>query len=144
MKPQNNANHTRFDPMYHFIFILLVFIVLACAIINLIQVFNQAGNPLNAIILLLISILFTVVVGIIRAYPLKAQDRAIVAEEGLRHLVLTGKRLDITLTRSQIIALRFASDAEFPALCVKAVSEKLSNDSIKKAIVSWRADHFRI
>lgn len=144
MKQQNYKNHKRFDPKYHFVFTLLVFAVLICAIINLIQVINQDANPLSAIVLLLISVLFMFVVSIIRTYPLKAQDRAIVAEEGLRYLIITGKRLDTSLTRSQILALRFASDEEFPALCKKAVSENLSNDAIKKAIVSWRADHFRI
>jgi hypothetical protein len=144
MKQQSYDNHKRLDPKYHFLFILFVLAVLICAIINLIQVINQDVNPLSAIILLLISILFMIVVSIIRAYPLKAQDRAIIAEEGLRHLAITGKRLDTSLTRSQIFALRFASDAQFPALCEKAAFEKLSNDAIKKAIVSWRADHFRI
>jgi hypothetical protein len=141
---QNYANHKRLDPRYHFIFILLVLVVLVCSIINLVQVLNQGVNPLNAIVLLLISVLFTIVISIIRSYPLKAQDRVIVAEEGLRHFILTGKKLNTSLTRSQIFALRFAGDAEFPALCEKAASENLTNDAIKKAIVSWRADHFRI
>jgi hypothetical protein len=99
---------------------------------------------MSAIVLLLISVLFTIIIMIIRSYPLKAQDRAILAEEGLRHFILTGKRLDTSLTRSQIFALRFANDAEFPALCKRTASEMLSNDEIKKAIVSWRGDHFRI
>jgi hypothetical protein len=144
MEKQNYANHKRLDPKYHFIFIALVLVVLVCAIINLVQVINQGVNPLSAIMLLIISIMFTIIVAIIRSYPIKAQDRAILAEEGLRHYILTGKRLDTSLTRSQIIALRFAGDAEFAALCKKAAAEKLSADAIKKAIVSWRVDHFRI
>ncbi|MEX2461876.1 MAG: DUF6526 family protein [Paenibacillaceae bacterium] len=144
MKQQNYDNHKRMDPKFHFVFTLLVLVVLICAIINLIQVMNQNVNPLSAIVLLLISVLFTLVVLMIRTYPLKAQDRAIMAEEGLRHLAITGKRLDTSLTRSQIIALRFAGDAEFPALCKKAAAEKWTSEVIKKAIVSWRADPFRI
>ena len=107
MIEQNYANHKRLDPRYHFIFILLVLVVLVCSIINLVQVLNQGVNPLNAIVLLLISVLFTIVISIIRSYPLKAQDRVIVAEEGLRHFILTGKKLNTSLTRSQIFALRF-------------------------------------
>jgi hypothetical protein len=144
MEQQNYANHKRYEPKYHFILMALVLIVLVCAIINLVQAFSKDVNPLSAIILLLFSIMFTVLVGIIRPYPLKAQDRAILAEEGLRHFILIGQRLNPNLTRSQIFALRFASDAELPVLSERAVTEKLSNDAIKKAIVSWRADHFRI
>jgi hypothetical protein len=144
MEQQNYANHKRYDSKYHFIMIALVLIVLVCTIINLVQAFSKNVNPLSAIVLLLISIMFTLLLGIIRPYPLKAQDRAILAEEGLRYFILTGQRLDPNLTRSQIFALRFASDAELPALSERAVSEKLTNDAIKKAIVSWRADHFRI
>jgi hypothetical protein len=144
MEQQNYANHKRYDPRYHFILLALILIVMVCAIINLVQIINQGVNPLSAIMLLIISIIFTIIVAIIRPYPLKAQDRAILAEEGLRHYILTGKKLDTSLTRSQIIALRFASDAEYAALCKKAAAEKLSSDEIKKALVSWRADHFRI
>ncbi|QGQ97476.1 hypothetical protein EHS13_22605 [Paenibacillus psychroresistens] len=144
MKEQNYANHKRYDSNYHFIFLALILIVLVCAIINLVQVIQKEVNPLSAVILLLFSILFTLLTGIIRPYPLKAQDRAILAEEGLRHFILTGQRLNMNLTRSQVFALRFASDAELPTLAERAVNEKLSNDAIKKAIVSWRADCFRI
>ena len=77
-------------------------------------------------------------------FPLKAQDRAIRAEENLRHYVLTGKLLDPKLTVRQIIGLRFASDREFVALAQKAAAESLSEDAIKKAIRNWRADTYRV
>jgi hypothetical protein len=144
MMKQNYANHKRLDPRYHFVYLLLSLIVIVGAVIHLVQTLQQNVNPLSAVLLFLVSVLFAIIMSIIRSYPLKAQDRAIHAEEGLRHFILTGKRIDPRLTRSQIIALRFASDAEFPALCEKAAAEKLSNDAIKKAIVSWREDHFRI
>jgi hypothetical protein len=75
---------------------------------------------------------------------LKAQDRAIRAEESLRHFVLTGKPLDSRLRTGQIVALRFASDAEFPALAQKAAEEGLSSKEIKQSIQNWRADHYRV
>ena len=78
-----------------------------------------------------------------RGFALKAQDRAIRAEESLRYFVLTGKPLPGVLRMSQIIAIRFASDEELAALVQKAIDEKLSNKAIKQAIQNWRADHHR-
>jgi hypothetical protein len=79
-----------------------------------------------------------------RVFPLKAQDRAIRAEENLRHYVLTGKLLDPSLTVGQIVALRFASDAEFAALAQKAAREGLVANDIKRAVQNWRADTYRV
>jgi hypothetical protein len=80
----------------------------------------------------------------VRTYSLKVQDRAIRAEERLRHFVLTGKPLDSRLRLGQIIALRFASDNEFPALAQKAAEESLTSKQIKKLIQNWRADYYRV
>ncbi len=79
-----------------------------------------------------------------RIFALKAQDRAIRAEENLRHFALTGKLLDPRLTIRQVIGLRFASDAEFVELAARAVQENLSEDAIKRAVKSWRADTYRV
>lgn len=80
----------------------------------------------------------------IRSFPIKAQDRAIRAEENLRHYVLTGKLLDSRLRIGQIIALRFASEEELPELAQRAASENLKADDIKKEIRNWRMDHHRV
>ena len=79
-----------------------------------------------------------------RRFALVAQDRAIRAEENFRHFILTGKPFDSRLRMSQIIALRFAPDDEFPELAKKAVEEKLSSREIKAAIKKWKADHHRV
>jgi hypothetical protein len=79
-----------------------------------------------------------------RRFALKAQDRAIRAEENIRHFILTGKPLDTGLRLRQIIALRFASDEEMPALAQRAITEKLSSKQIKQAIKNWRADYHRV
>ena len=79
-----------------------------------------------------------------RIFPWKAQDRAIRAEENLRHYVLTGKLLDSRVTTRQVVGLRFASDEEFVALAQKAAEENLSEDQIKKAVKNWRADNYRV
>jgi hypothetical protein len=77
-------------------------------------------------------------------YSLKVQDRVIRTEENFRHFVLTGKPLDPQLRIGQIVALRFASDAEFPELAKRASAEKLRSSEIKKAIQQWRPDTYRV
>jgi hypothetical protein len=83
----------------------------------------------------------------IRTYPLKVQDRVIRLEERLRLATLldAAQRPRIPeLTESQLIALRFASDAELPALTTRALDEKLSAQEIRKSIQHWRPDNWRI
>jgi hypothetical protein len=77
-------------------------------------------------------------------FALKAQDRAIRAEENLRHFVLTGKLLPAGLRIGQIVALRFAADEEFVALAVKAASENLGSKEIKQSITNWKEDTYRV
>jgi hypothetical protein len=77
-------------------------------------------------------------------FALKAQDRAINAEESLRYYIMTGKALPNELTISQIIALRFASDAEYLALLDRAIKDNLSNKEIKMAIQQWKGDYHRV
>jgi hypothetical protein len=79
-----------------------------------------------------------------RVFSCKAQDRAIRAEENLRHFVLTGKLLDPRIRMGQVVALRFAPDAEFVPLAIRAAEENMPPDAIKRAIKVWRADHNRV
>jgi len=58
--------------------------------------------------------------------------------------VLTGKLLDPRLSMRQVVALRFASDADFPALASRAADEGLQPDIIKRTIRSWRPDEHRV
>ena len=81
---------------------------------------------------------------LVRTYALKVQDRAIRAEESLRYFMLTGKPLDSRLRLGQIIALRFASDEEFPELARQAVDKSMTGKQIKESISQWRADHHRV
>ncbi|MEO6915160.1 MAG: DUF6526 family protein, partial [Chitinophagaceae bacterium] len=73
-----------------------------------------------------------------------AQDRAIRAEENLRHYVLAGKLLDGRLHIKQVIALRFAADDQLPQLAQQAAEQGLTPAEIKKLVKNWRADYHRV
>ena len=84
---------------------------------------------------------------LIRLNPLRVQDRLIRLEERLRLQALLSAELSSRideLTESQLIALRFASDNELPGLVAKVLADKMQSKDIKKAIVTWRADTFRV
>jgi Family of unknown function (DUF6526) len=140
--PQSFANHVRLDPPFHF-FVLPVFAL--TVIVALVHLVMHPG--LHAALLVLFAIAAATAVLRIRVYALKVQDRVIRLEERLRLAILVDKplRARITeLTESQLVALRFASDAELPALAARALSENLSNADIKKAITQWRPDYWRV
>jgi len=144
MKEQHYANHKKIVPLYHFGLSLLALAIFlgSCFKVGY-TLYTGEGLP-TALLFLAISVLLLFFFIFIRANALKAQDRAIRAEENLRHYVLTGRLLDRRLTMQQIVALRFAEDEEFPSLCIRSLEENLSPDDIKKAIRTWKADHDRL
>jgi hypothetical protein len=142
MKEQNFRNHSRYIILWTFITPLILIAILGGGIVNLIHA--DAHTHYSAALILLISVVLIIIYWYARAFALKAQDRAIRAEENFRHFILTGKLLDRSLRLSQIIALRFAPDDEFPGLTKKAVEQKLSSKEIKTAIQKWKADHHRV
>jgi hypothetical protein len=141
-KPQTFANHGRFDPPYHF-FVVPVFLLLAIA--GMVHFIWRPG--LHSALLFVIAVALATAVSKIRTYALRVQDRVIRLEETLRLTALLPEPLRSRipeLTEGQLIALRFASDAEVPALTARALSEKLSRADIKKAIQTWRPDYWRV
>jgi hypothetical protein len=141
MKEQNFKNHGRYVFTWHFLTGLAVIAVTIGSIVNLVN--SSKENLYSASLLVLVSLILDSIFWYARAFALRAQDRAIRAEENFRHFVLTGKPLDRNLRMGQIIALRFAPDEEFPELAKKAVEEKLSQKDIKQSIMKWKADHHR-
>ena len=142
MSEQNFSNHKRLHPPYHYFMLPLTLLGLIASAYHWFKS-DGAISYIHLLIFVAFVILFSIA-GFVRAYALKAQDRAIRAEEGLRHYILTGKPMDTRLRMGQIIALRFASDNELPELASRAVNESLTSQDIKKAIKDWRADHYRV
>lgn len=132
----------RLLPAYHGLTFLLILAGLIGSIINLLH--SDASSHYSAALLVVVFFILVSLFFYARLFALKAQDRAIRAEENFRYYLLTGKPLDKQLRLGQIIALRFASDEELPALAKRAVDEKLSQKDIKMAIRNWRADHHRV
>jgi hypothetical protein len=142
MSTQNYANHVRLVPGYHYVASTLWLAILIGSLVNL---FHAApDNHYSAALIVAITVLLAIFYWYIRSFALKAQDRAIRAEENFRHFILTGKPLDSRLRLGQIIALRFASDAEFVGLAQKAADQSLSPKAIKQAVQQWRGDYHRV
>jgi hypothetical protein len=141
---QSYSHHTRLYPPFHFVLLPALLLGVIGSFVNLRQSMGDHQRLYSASLLVLVTIGLLLVALFARSFALKAQDRAIRAEENLRHFVLAGKLLDPKLTLRQIIGLRFASDAELVALAQKAAASGMSEKEIKKAITNWKADHDRV
>lgn len=138
---QSYANHSRYDPLYHFVLLGLLVLNFGFAVWNLIRI----GQPI-----LLWGVVMSLAWGIVawklREYALTVQDRVIRLEETLRMERLLPADLKARigeLRRRQFVALRFASDAELAARVKEALDEGIGGAEIKKRIVTWRPDHLR-
>jgi len=142
MKDQNFKNHPKIVKGFHgFLFIALI-ALLGGSISYFVTA--EEGHAYPASLFILLWVILVTFMWYTRSFPLKAQDRAIRAEESLRHYVLTGKLLPSELKMPQVIALRFAPDVEFLALIDRAIKEKMTNKEIKMAIKNWKPDHYRV
>jgi hypothetical protein len=139
---QNFANHGRLHPAFHLFLLPVFFINFIGSIVWLVRApgWFTAWNVLMAVALI-------VLVTLVRTYPMKVQDRVIRLEERLRLAAVLPAPLQgriPALSLDQLIGLRFASDAELPALVERTLRENLNRKQIKQAIVSWRADDWRV
>jgi hypothetical protein len=142
MTEQQFSNHARMHPLYHYVTAPLVLVGLIGSVVNLVNA--EPSNFYSASLIVLAFVILLFIGAMLRTYALKAQDRAIRAEESLRYFILSGKAIDTRLRMGQIVALRFASDDEFVALAEKAAAEGLSGKQIKHLIQNWKADYRRI
>ncbi len=141
-KQQTYANHARFDPWFHFFLAPVLLITLVAIVVQLVRHPNP-GSAWHVVVALALVVLAVKA----RTYALKAQDRVIRLEERLRLAALLPEPLRARiweLETRQLIGLRFASDAEIPALVERALNEKLTEKQIKQAIQVWRPDYHRV
>jgi Family of unknown function (DUF6526) len=143
--PQSFKNHTRWLPPFHFFvlpMLLLNFIFSIYATIH-----HWPEHRILFLWWIVMSIVLFVMAGLARSAAIKVQDRVIRLEERLRLAALlpAEDRAHINeLSIQQLIALRFASDAELPALVRKTLTQNLEPKSIKQSIVNWRGDYYRV
>ena len=139
---QNFKNHGRVVPMYH-IGVFFPFVAnFGWAGYRLTQDVN--GDTVVAFLLALALVLMFFAV---RAMVVTVQDRVIRLEMRLRlrEVLPSDLRAQImSLTKGQLIALRFASDAELPALVREVLAGQLADQkAIKMRIKDWQPDLLR-
>jgi len=144
MALQNYQNHRQTVPLFHLGLLPVLALTFTGSLVNLYESWGDHQRIYSASLIAVLSAAVLILSFLARIFALKAQDRAIRAEENLRHFVLTGKLLDPGLNIGQIIALRFAPDQEFVALAGQALKENLSPDAIKRAVKQWRPDTYRV
>jgi hypothetical protein len=144
---QNYKNHRRLYPLHHFFLFPLTLGYFLWSLSRLFFAVSNAEGVSDAIFHLTGAVIFVALPLLARIYALKNQNRIIRLEMRQRYFEMTGKSFkekESQLRLSQIIALRFASDAELLPLMERAITEKLKADDIKKAVTDWQEDRHRV
>lgn len=140
--PQSFKNHARFVPLYHGF-------VLPVAAINAVWLLYRALTrpSWDTAIAALMGVTLALMFVLARVFALTVQDRVIRLEMRLRLRDLLPPDLQPRIsefTRHQLVALRFASDRELPALARRVLDERLQDrKAIKMLIHEWHPDHLR-
>ena len=141
-RPQSFANHGKLVPIYHVVAFGILLVNLGYAALQLWRAPGFAAGLGLAMALALLILFFAM-----RIFALSVQDRVIRLEERLRleRLLPADLRARIPeLSIPQLVALRFASDAELPELVRAVLAEKLvERRAIKRRIREWRPDYER-
>jgi len=148
---QNFANHGKIAPAFHFFLIPVLIVNLVSSVVLLYAAARHewGGFPLfHAILNLILATALIVLAFLARIFALGVQDRVIRLEERLRLQQLLPEGLKERVgdfTTNQLVALRFASDAELPELAERVLRDNLNNrKAIKRMIRNWRPDDQRV
>jgi hypothetical protein len=142
MAEQNFASHTKWVPPFHFFVLPVLLINLGFQIYWCVRGFSVSS---------VIAVLFALAVALgflmSRLMVLTVQDRLIRLEERVRFERVLPADLHPRIgefTIEQLVALRFASNAELPELARKVLEEKIADrKAIKRMIKTWRPDFAR-
>jgi len=139
---QNMSNHARYVPGYHFVLSVLLLAVLGW------QIYYLAIRPsLGTVLGMVLAVALILMYWYMRVFAVTVQDRVIRLEERLRMAALLSADLQARIpefTTEQLVALRFASDAELPVLARQVLEGQIADQkAIKAMIKQWRADHLR-
>ena len=140
---QNYSSHVRLVPPYHYV-AAPIFILNA-----LYQIYAMIGVwTLDAIVDALVGVALVILFLFARVFALAAQDRVIRLEMRLRMTELLPEDLQGRIndfTPQQMVGLRFAGDAELPALARKVLDENITAATpIKKLVQDWQPDDHRV
>ena len=136
-RPQNYANH----PHRPYVWNVAWVSALVAAGMLVWSAYQEPSSQSLALVLLGIAVVIGVT--LTRLFALRLQNRIIRLEMQLR-LARLGREQDVArVSMSQLVALRFASDAELAALVDRAVNEQLTPDQIKRAVTDWQGDYLR-
>jgi hypothetical protein len=140
--PQNFANHRRFVPLYHFGIFAVFAINALWSLVRVVRHPSWANGVHLAMAVALLGLFFYA-----RWFALAVQDRVIRLEMRLhlREVLPADLAARIgELDKNQLIALRFASDAELPDLVREVLTNDIHNrDVIKRKVKAWQGDYWR-
>ena len=143
MAEQNFANHVRWVPGYHFFVLPVITLNFGWSIYR----WKAAGFSLDGLVSILTAAALLMLTFYARLFALKVQDRVIRLEERMRLERLLPSDLKSRIgdfTSGQLVAMRFASDAELPALARKVLADNIrEGKAIKQMVQNWRADLLR-
>ena len=153
MNEQNFSNHGKFVPMFHFFVIPVLIANVIWTVASASRILRHSA-AISASLLaglafsILVSIALLLLAFLGRLFALGVQDRVIRLEERMRYERLLPHDLSPRIgefTINQLVSLRFASDAELPALARKVLDGKMNERKvIKQMVQNWRADYQRI
>src|SRR5512135_185638 len=141
VKPQTFETHARYVPLFHFVLSTMLTVYFVWTVWQLIKA-PSAQRGID----LMMALAFGIVFLYMRRFPNRVQDRVIRLEETLRlqRLAPDLARRSGEFSPGQLVALRFASDEEFPALARRVLDEKIEDKTqIKKLVRVWRPDYLR-
>jgi len=149
MSEQNFSNHTKFVPAFHFFLAPVLIINLVGHIYMVFK--TPMDTPMakfHAVFGVLLAAAFLTMAFLARIFALGVQDRVIRLEERMRYERLLPEDLKPRIGEfsiAQLVSLRFASDAELPALARKVLDGKVNDrKAIKRMVQNWRADYQRV